>query len=185
MHLHASCFAAMWLASSISLVFWESTCADHSHPTKPVPLHLCSALRSQTKAYHFTETSILTVTIGRFTWAIWSTIGHLSECFDFARTMQTAVSCYKHITSHSSSFPTPQHAQPELDLGLPSDMCTFSLKEPYAYGRSILLSTAVSGRFSITFPNCNNCATSEPTSSSARACSPQLVTHSIVIWLTR
>ena len=69
--------------------------------------------------------------------------------------VQTA---YKQSTlARSSSFPI---LQSELGLGLSSDMRTFSLNGPY--GMNISLSTAIGGKFSITFPRYNHRASSEP-----------------------
>jgi hypothetical protein len=59
-------------------------------------------------------------------------------------------------------------------LNSPSDMRSFSLNGPY--GMNISLSTAVGGRFSVTFQNPNKRAKSEPANARAR-----LVTHSIAI----
>ncbi|KAF8221324.1 hypothetical protein L208DRAFT_694408 [Tricholoma matsutake] len=98
-----------------------------------------------------------------------------------ATTMTVQAASYKHSTSRSSSFPICQHTQSQLSLENDSEMRTFSLNGPY--GMNISLSTAIGGRFSITFPNRNARASSEPvvSGSAPSARSAEFITHSIAI----
>jgi hypothetical protein len=86
-------------------------------------------------------------------------------------------STYKRSTFPSSSrYPIPQHTQ--SDLGLP-DMRTFSLRGPY--GMNISLSTAIGGKFSITFPHRNNRASSEPPPTLASTHNSDFINHTVTI----